>query len=126
MRITLNNSAPASGLPLYVTPRNDRGELFPEDPGSTKMLVYLHVPLGAEFQTATVDGVDIPLLLEGTENDRTVWRLDVEMPAESEQVLLVTFSEPAIGDEPSPILWTQPMALPMEVSVVAGPPCRLG
>lgn len=126
MRITLNNSAPASGLPPYVTQRNDRGELFPEDPGSTKMLVYLHVPLGAEFQTATVDGVDIPLLLEGTENDRTVWRLDVEMPAESEQTLLVTFSEPAIGDEPNPVLWTQPMALPMNVSVVSGPPCGLG
>jgi hypothetical protein len=126
MRVTLNNTAPTSGLTENVTPRNDLGQLRAKDPGSTKMLVYLHVPLGSEFQTATVDGVDLPLLLEGMENDRTVWRLDVELPANSTKNLIVTFSEPAIGDEPSPILWTQPMSLPMVTSVVSGPPCGLG
>jgi len=126
MRVTLNKSAPNSGLPGYVTPRTDRGQQGPDEPGSTKMLVYLHVPLGSEFQTATVDGVDLPLLREGMENDRTVWRLDVELPANSIKNLIVTFAEPAIGNEPSPILWTQPMTLPMVTSVVSGPPCGLG
>jgi hypothetical protein len=125
MRVTLNNSAPTSGLPEYVSQRNDRGQLRPDDPGSTKMLAYLHVPLGAELQTATVDGVDVPLISEGMENNRTVWRLDVELPANSIKNLIVTFSEPAIGDEPSPILWTQPMSLPMVTSVIPGPPCGL-
>jgi hypothetical protein len=56
IRVTLNNSAPARGLPSYVTPRTDLGIPNPKPQGGTRELIYIHVPLGSEFTAATVDG----------------------------------------------------------------------
>ena len=122
MFIKLTNSAPSVGLPAYVTPRNDRTNRVNSEPGSTKMLVYIHSSPGSEFGSATINGQDVQPIVSGSENDRTVWRIDVELPASSVTKLDVVFIEPAVGDEPEPDLWVQPMAVPMTTRVLDGPP----
>ena len=124
MDISLTNSAPTSGLPAYVTTRYDLGDLTPANPGGTRMLVYAHVPLGSVFESATLDGKNVSITAEGIDMDRQVFRLDVELPASSTRNLIIKYAEPAIGDEPPPSLWTQPMPRPVSKQVIAGLGCN--
>lgn len=122
-QIELQNTAPKSGLPKYVTTRYDRSDLTPSDAGATKMLVYVHVPFGSVFESATVNGVSTPLIKEGTDLGRTVFRFDLELPAESSQKLVLKYAEPDLGNEPHPTLWTQSMPNEVKSKVVAGLGC---
>ncbi|MEI6404147.1 MAG: DUF4012 domain-containing protein [Actinomycetes bacterium] len=124
-RIVLKNDAPSSGLPGYVVPRLDLGQVVPKHPGSAKMLVYVHVPLGSEFQDAVIGDSQVSLVRSGIDNGRQVWRFDVELPASSTTDLVVSFKEPAMGTEYPPKLWQQAMAVPMTGSATKGPPCSL-
>ena len=122
--IDLENTAPTSGLPAYVTTRYDLGDLAPANPGATKMLVYVHVPLGSVFESAKVGNRELPLIADGTDLDRQVFRFDVELPAKSKQSLVVKYAEPALGDEPKASLWTQSMPNPISSKVIAGLGCK--
>ena len=123
IRIELNHSAPTFGLPGYVTPRTDLGISNPKPQGGTRELIYVHTPLGSELAGAFLDDKAINPVAYGTENNRAVWRFDVEIPAMSQRVLVVQLQEPAIEQIPYANLWTQPMTLPMRASAVAGPIC---
>ena len=123
LRITLNNSAPASGLPDYVTPRLDKGEVAPKPQGSNREIVFVHLPAGSEFTSAMVGEYSIEPLVQGSENGRWVWRFDVELKAQSSKTLVIQFSEPALEKKARAKLWVQPMALPMTTSVKLGAIC---
>jgi len=96
LRVTLVNDAPAD-LPddnygYFVDPDAPRG--------TTRMLVHMYVPVDANYQRSTIDGVDIPLNL-ATERNRPVWWTYVELAPGAEHVLDVTFEEPTVlGTEP--------------------------
>ncbi|MBU6347394.1 MAG: DUF4012 domain-containing protein [Actinomycetales bacterium] len=124
MRVTLKNEAPTSGLPKYVTTRYDLGDLSPKNPGATKMIVYVHVPFGSVFESAKIGNADTPLLVEGVDLGRTVFRFDVDLPAQSSQNLIIKFAEPAVGEVVQPSLWTQPMPNPVKTKVIAGLGCN--
>lgn len=125
IRIELNHSAPAKGLPFYVTPRTDLGIARPIPQGGTKELIYVHAPLGSELTTAMYNDDAIDPIAYGTENNRAVWRFDVEVTAMSQNVLVVSLQEPAIEKKPHALMWTQPMTLPMKTSAVPGPICSI-
>jgi len=124
MKVSLNNTAPTSGLPPYVTTRFDLGTMRPKNPGATKMLVYIHVPLGSVFESATVAGQSVLPVAEGSDLDREVWRFDIELPAQSTRSVELKFAEPAIGDEPRPTLWTQSMPSAVKAKVITGLGCN--
>ncbi|MCX6404132.1 MAG: DUF4012 domain-containing protein [Actinobacteria bacterium] len=124
MKVSLNNTAPTSGLPAYVTTRFDLGTMRPSNPGATKMLIYVHAPLGSVFESAIVAGKLVAPTSEGTDLDREVWRFDIELPAQATQNLVLKFAEPALGNEPRPTLWTQSMPNLVEAKVIAGLGCK--
>jgi len=122
--VNMKNSAPTTGLPEYVTTRFDLGNLKPANPGSTKMLVYVHVPLGSVFESAEIDGQSVLPIAEGSDLAREVWRFDAELPAGKTTGVKVRFAEPAIGDEPKPTLWTQSMPKTVQAKVEVGLGCN--
>ena len=124
MTVDLENTAPKSGLPAYVTTRFDLGEMKPADPGSTKMLVYVHVPLGSVFESAKINGKSVLPVAEGSDLAREVWRFDVQLPVGKTSAVQLHFAEPTLGDEPRPTLWTQSMPNVIKAEVIAGLGCN--
>jgi len=122
--VNLDNAAPSSGLPSYVTPRNDKGYRDNSNPGSTKSAVFMHVPLGAEFGSAVINGKATNVVNVGTDHGRTVWEFHVELPAGSARTLTVQFDEPVLGPDKPPVLGVQPMAIPMQTTISTGPRCQ--
>ena len=123
MRISFNNQAPTQGLPNYVIPRADLLRKSNKYHGSTKMIAYIHAPLGAEVTEATLNDKLVSLIDSGIDSNRQVWRFDLELPAKSESVFFLKFDEPAVGDEVPPMLWTQIMANSVTKKVTLGPRC---
>jgi len=117
MRINLENTAPTSGLPRYVTPRSDLPKNSSIKLGSTKMVIYVHAPLGSVLDTATIDGNEVSAVASGVDTGRQVWRFDTELDPQKSRALLVNFEEPAIGNEPQPSVWTQSMPIPVVTNV---------
>ena len=122
--VSLNNTAPTHGLPPYVTTRFDLGTLRPENPGATKMVIFLHVPLGSVFESARLGKHSVLPVGEGNDLGREVWRFDVELPAQSTQRVQLKFAEPALGGEPRPTLWTQSMPNAVKAKVIRGLGCE--
>jgi len=123
VRIALKNTAPTSGLPSYVIPRSDLPRGDKGTHGSTRMMVFVHTPLGTSFSEAVLNGKPTALIASGTDNGRQVWRFDVDVNAKSESTLFVTLNEPALGSEAAPSLWTQSMPIPIKEEVITGPRC---
>jgi len=121
MWVSMINTAPSSGLPNYVNARLDLGPHV-EGPGSTNMLTFVHVPMGATLVSATYAGHPATLIASGIENGRTVWRFDNVIESHSRETLKVKFIETAISDK-RPELLAQPMANDMQVVVQLGPSC---
>ena len=123
LRVKLENNAPESGLPNYVTPRNDLPVGANYKAGSTRMLVYVHVPLGSEFESATINEKKVIPIAEGFDTGRQVWRFDIELDPQSDATLFVSFQEVAEGNEPTPSLWTQSMPIDTSAVVEKGQRC---
>ena len=121
MQISMRNTAPSSGLPDYVNARLDLGPDV-EGAGSTNMLTFVHVPLGATLLSATYAGKSANLVASGMENGRTVWRFDNVIAPQSRRTLTLKFTESAFADD-RPELVPQPMANDMQVVVEPGPSC---
>ena len=124
IKVTLRDTAPKTGLPTYVGGRLDLGPKV-QGGGSTKMLTYVHVPLGSTLLNATYGGKPVNLVNSGTENNRTVWRFDNVVGAQSSRSLEVTFTEYAEPDK-RPELLPQPMANDMRISIQRGSRCGQG
>ncbi len=72
--ITLDNSAPSTGLPDAILASNDQGL----DPGTNRMLLSIYTEL--PVTTATIDGIPAPVQAE-TEFGRPVYSLVFAIPA---------------------------------------------
>lgn len=121
MAISMRNTAPSSGLPAYVNARLDLGDNI-EGAGSTNMLTYVHVPLGATLLSATYAGQPAFPVASGMENNRTVWRFDNAIGPQSRRTLTLKFIESAFNDD-RPELLAQPMANDMGIQVELGATC---
>jgi len=121
MAVSMRNTAPTSGLPDYVNARLDLGPNI-EGAGSTNMLTFIHVPLGATLLSATYAGKPANMVASGMENGRTVWRFDNVIAPQSRRTLLLKFIESAVSDD-RPELLPQPMANDMDVQVELGASC---
>jgi len=120
LRVKLRNDAPAD-LPGDGLSGDNYGYFVdPSAPrGTTRMLVHVYAPVGANYQAAQVDGVDTPLYL-GSERNRPVWWTYLELPRDQERVLDVTFEEPTVlGVEPRVI--PQAMVIPEVIQVIPNP-----
>ena len=110
--IALHNTAPASGLPAYVTGRADTSAAESK-PGDNRLLVSYYGSAGSTVRSATLDGKAVPVNVL-TENGLTVVAVDVELPVGATRTLQVTLNEPA-ATAPVQIL-KQPLARPFKVS----------
>jgi len=109
--VTLNNGAPTSGLPDYVTTRFDRG---PGAPGTARTKVSLYATAGAQLTSVTVDGVPTTAAA-AAELGHPVFTVDLLSPPSGTQVLQFQLIEPtAAGAAQVPV---QPLVLPMDVRV---------
>ncbi|WP_165953818.1 DUF4012 domain-containing protein [Streptomyces sp. 8K308] len=122
VEITLSNTAPQSGLPAYVTQRGDNPD-YPTQPGDNRLLVSYYASSGAVLTGAELDGRPITAHT-GVERGHPVLTMDLELPAQSTQVLTLHLVEPVgeEGDRP-PVLLRQPLVTPMPVTVDPYPVC---
>lgn len=110
--IALHNSAPATGLPAYVTGRSDSAAAQAE-PGDNRLLVSYYGSAGSTVRAATLDGREVPIRVL-TENGLTVVVVDLELPVGSTRTLQVSLNEPA-ATAPVQVL-RQPLGRPLTLN----------
>jgi hypothetical protein len=129
MTITLTNSAPPSGLPPYVSPREDYADTLESKPvGSNLEIVSVYLPVGAEEGDTTIDG-DAEFGYVGVERGRTVLAFDVDLNPRETKTLVVPWTEPTVGEAVVDMLGakqtvvTQPSLNPIVVKTPAASTC---
>jgi hypothetical protein len=111
--ITMNNSAPKRGLPLYVTTRLDADPPANAKPGDTRVLLDYYATAGAQLESVTLD--DKPATASVLNlGGHAIFRMDVELPRATTQTIVLHLSEPA--GQGQPIIWRQPGVHPLTVS----------
>jgi hypothetical protein len=132
--VQLENEAPRSGLPAYVTPRSDLIELRrlgrPAPPavvGSNRILLNVYGPVGAQAALITLDGKSL-IPTTGLDRGHTVWRVEVPIdPGQRRTVaIILTQPVPAVSAETHAVVRTQPMVLPATTTVGRLTPCSVG
>ena len=113
--LTLTNTAPTSGLPSYVTSREDRARATAK-PGGNRLLVSYYATPGTQVKAVTLDGAPTPFA-PTTEKGLVVFTLDVELPIGKARTLSVRLQESAASG--SLVLLRQPLVRPMTVDVGA-------
>ncbi|MFJ8360412.1 DUF4012 domain-containing protein [Streptomyces sp. NPDC093984] len=117
--MTLTNRAPASGLPGYVTLRDDKPP-YRTRPGDNRLLLSYYAGAGAAFTGATLDGRPAQLV-QGVERGHSVFTLDMELPAGSRRTLVLHLLEPHANGTPT--LLRQPLVTPLRATVKPGGAC---
>jgi hypothetical protein len=102
--ITLANTAPASGLPAYVTIRSDKRD-YAIAPGDDRVLVDYMATNGAQLISVTHNGSPTTMNLQ-SEEGHPMFRLNLELPLGKTQTLVLTLREP--NDAKAPTVWIQP------------------
>jgi hypothetical protein len=120
LKVTVTNAAPTSGLPAYVTPRNDPGS----HPivGSNLELVTVYAPVGALQKKFSLDG-KFAFYQPGTERNHPYYSFYVELNPGQTRVLDLTWTEPVKSGVNSGTVITQPMLNPVVVKTPAAPRC---
>ncbi|MFK4100276.1 DUF4012 domain-containing protein [Streptomyces sp. NPDC019531] len=118
-RVTLDNRAPASGLPPYVTQRVDKPPYLTR-PGDNRLLVSYYASSGARLAGATLDGRTVTVA-SSVERGHAVYTLDVELPAQSSRTLTLHLLEPISNR--TPVLVDQPLVTPTRARLEAVPVC---
>ncbi len=126
--VTLENRAPAHGLPAYVTVRNDGAGADGRTsvPGANRSLVAVMLTDGAVVSSATLNGTelgsapggDTPYLTETTERGHPVESSFVELAPGARATLVLHVDEPA--SSAAPTLLRQPMAVPQGLRSTTG------
>jgi hypothetical protein len=111
--ITLTNNAPASGLPPYVTIRDDTRS-YAVKPGDNRLAVSYYATQGATLQNVTVGGRPGTGRV-GSELGHPVYTIDVELPRGTSRTVLLHLTEPA--GTGAPIVLRQPMVRPLKVTL---------
>ena len=117
LTLTLTNTAPASGLPTYVTKRADlpAGTKYPA--GRNRLWVSVYLGRGAQLDTATVNGKPVSMSSE-RERGLNVFSTVVEIDPGASVVLRLGVFQPTPGGA---ILTyrSQPLAVPDQVELTA-------
>ena len=111
--ITLTNNAPASGLPPYVTGRND-SHSYPVKTGDNRLAVSYFATQGTLMNKITVNGRTGRGRI-GTERGHPVYSIDVELPQGTSRTIVLQLSEPA--GKGTPIVLRQPLVRPLHVTI---------
>ncbi|MDQ1048312.1 DUF4012 domain-containing protein [Streptomyces sp. V4I2] len=119
-RVTLDNRAPASGLPPYVTQRVDKPPYLTR-PGDNRVLVSYYASSGAHLTGATLDGHRVTVG-SSVERGHAVYTLDVELPAQSSRTLTLDLLEPISNRTPA--LLDQPLVTPTRARLEAVSVCE--
>lgn len=109
--VQLRNTAPASGLPDYVTTRLDK-HAYPTRPGDNRTILDFYATKGAQLQSVTLNGKPTTIQVH-KERGHPVYRMELELPRGSVQTLVLHLSEPAGTGKPR--IWQQPGVIPMAV-----------
>lgn len=109
--ITLTNSAPAAGLPMYVTGRADKAP-HGAKPGDSRVLLDYYASRGAQLESVTRNGAPSTASVQTT-LDHAVFRLDLELPRGTTQTIVLHLREPA--GRGSPLIWRQPGVTTLDV-----------
>jgi len=118
--VTLTNRAPASGLPSYVTLREDRPE-YRTRPGDNRLLVSYYAGTGASLTRATLDGRQVELI-PGAERGHPEYTLDLELPRQSSRTLVLHLWEPQA--DRAPTILRQALVTPLRATVKPAAPCH--
>jgi hypothetical protein len=116
--VELTNTAPARGLPYYVTLRVDAGGEAdaPGQPAGTNVsLVQVYAAQGAELIGATLDGKPL-LVTAGRERSHPVYQFQVTLGPGKTSRAVLDVSEPA-GPATDPSGFEQPLVLKTDRSV---------
>lgn len=119
-RIRLTSRSPRSGLPLYVTYRNDAPPYLTQ-PGDNRLLVSYYASPHAGLEGVTVDG-HAAKVHGGHERGHPVYTLDLELPAQSSRIIVFRLWEP-VSDRP-PVLLHQSLVSPLRAHVSPSPTCH--
>ncbi|MFD0505298.1 DUF4012 domain-containing protein [Streptomyces chiangmaiensis] len=119
--VTLTNRAPTSGLPGYVTLRNDH-PAYRTRPGDNRLLVSYYAGVGADLAGVTVDGRPV-MIAPGLERGHPVYTVDMELPAGSSRTLVLHLLEPHA--DATPALLQQPLVTPLRATLKPGGVCRV-
>jgi hypothetical protein len=124
MKITLTNAAPTSGLPTYVTPREDPQPDGVKPPvGSNLELVTVYAPVKAFQKTFTLDG-KTAFVTPGIERNHPFFSFYVEMNPGQTRVLNLTWTEGVKRGTNQGTVITQPMLNPVVVTTPKAAPCK--
>jgi hypothetical protein len=128
MTITLTNDAPTSGLPAYVTPREDF-DFDEDDPvGSNLELVSVYLPVGAADGDTAIDDEE-EYAYQGIERERPLLVFSLEINPGQTRTITVPWEEPTVGSDVTDMLSSNPRVLtqaslnPITVSAPAADPC---
>lgn len=116
--VGLTNGAPASGLPPYVTERQDH-PVGPYPVGQSNILLSVYATDGAQLLGATLDGAPTTLS-PGVEAGHPVFTTNVYLDPGSTATLVVHLVEPVTPGQP--IERVQPLVIGQQTTV-AVPPC---
>lgn len=114
-RITLTNRAPVTGLPPYVTVRNDKPP-YPTRPGDNRLLVSYYATKGARVVAASIDRRPM-MLHSAVERGYPVYTADVELPAQQSRTLTLRLMEPVTRHRIPPVLLRQPLVTPLRATL---------
>jgi hypothetical protein len=120
LKLTLGSTAPATGLPPYVTGLALSGEKY-----TSRTNVMVFSPTGGGVVGITRDGKEVQFGT-GIERGRGVGVLTVELPPGSSRTYDVTLQTGVLPQGQGavrPRLWTTPGTRPWKASVAAGPRC---
>jgi len=110
---TVTNTAPASGLPPYVTQRRDRAPVGVK-PGDDRVLLTYYAGHGAVIHSITLDGKDVSFV-SGSEKGLVTASVDLELPrGRSREVSVALTEQPAVSNV---FILDQPAATPTTVTL---------
>ena len=98
------------------------GSPVPDAPaGYNRLLVQVYAPLGANYVSSTLDGVEQTMFV-GSERNRPLWWANIDVPAGQQRTLEVSFDEPTVlGVEPS--VMTQAIVNDVTIEANTGDGC---
>jgi hypothetical protein len=112
--VTLTNTVPAGVTSPQMVSRYDH-PAYPVHPGDSRVTVYYVGTADGVLRSAELDGAPITFG-SGHAWGHPVFTLDVELPAGRTRTLVLNLVEPGGGN--APIVPRQPLARPLNVSVV--------
>lgn len=127
--VTLTNTAPAKGLPDYVTVRSDLIESRRPNKvvGSNRVLLDVYGPVGSSSPLVNLDGEGVPTS-GGLDRNHPVWRVVVPIDPGQTRTVDVLVVDPSGGSLVTrpPTVLVQPMAVPATASAAGLVACTAG